>query len=82
VRLRAPANSVRNSLILLPPPRASGTALALEAVELRYLWQPRIDPKFRVDQLRLATGKGSLLLDVRMIENGQGVIDAICGKLG
>lgn len=53
----------------------------LEAVELRSLWQPRIDPKYRIDQLRLATSRGLLLLDVRLIENGQEVIDTICDNL-
>ncbi len=55
--------------------------LALEAVELRYLWRPRLFPKYCIDQLRLTTSKGPLMLDVRLIENGREVIDAICGKL-
>ena len=53
----------------------------LEAVELQYLWRPRINPKYRVDQLRLATSRGALALDVRLIENGREVIDTICGNL-
>jgi hypothetical protein len=53
----------------------------LEAVELQYLWRPRINPKYRVDQLRLATSRGALVLDIRLIENGREVIDTICGNL-
>jgi len=53
----------------------------LEAVELRYLWQPRINPIYRIDQLRLSMDKKSLVLDVQLIENGQEVIDTICDKL-
>jgi len=53
----------------------------LEAVELRYLWRPRIDPKYSIDQLRLAMSKGPLVLDMRLIENGQEVIDTICDNL-
>ena len=57
------------------------SGVRLEAVELRYLWQPRINPKYRVDQLRLATNQGQLVLDVRLIENGQEVLDTICDRL-
>lgn len=57
------------------------TEVRLEAAELRYLWQPRIAPIYRVDQLRLATGKGLLLFDARLIENGREVLDTICDKL-
>ncbi len=53
----------------------------LEALEGQWLWRPRIFPKFRIDQLRLATGKESLVLDARLIENGQEVVDTICDKL-
>jgi hypothetical protein len=53
----------------------------LEAVELRYLWRLRLFPKYRIDQLHLATGNGPLVLDVRLIENGREVLDTICGKL-
>jgi hypothetical protein len=53
----------------------------LEAAELRYLWQPRIHPIYRVDQVRLAIDKTALVLDVRLIENGQDVIDTICDHL-
>ena len=56
-------------------------AVHLEAVELRSLWQPRINPKYRVDQLRLVMSKGQLVLDVRLIENGQEVVDTICDNL-
>lgn len=52
----------------------------LEAVELRYLWKPRIYPTYSVDQLRLATNKGLLVLDVRLIDNGREVIDTICNN--
>ena len=55
--------------------------VGLEGIELDYLWRPRINPKHRVGQLRLATSKGHLLLDRRLIENGQEVVDAICGNL-
>jgi hypothetical protein len=54
----------------------------LEAVDVR--WVPLgywINPRYRVAQLRLATGTGSLVLDVRLIENGREVIDTICGHL-
>ena len=53
----------------------------LKAVEVRYLWQPRINPIYRVNQLQLATTVGPLVLDVRLIKNGQEVIDTICDKL-
>lgn len=55
----------------------------LEAVELGVPWfaASLIISKRSVDQLRLAAGKGSLVLDVRLIRNGRAVIDTICGKL-
>lgn len=53
----------------------------LVAVELRYLWQPRINPIYRIDQLRLAMDRTLLVLDVCLIENGQEVLDTVCDKL-
>ena len=55
--------------------------IRLDGAKLEYLWTPRINPKYRVLQLRLATPQGPLVLDVALIRNGREVIDTICGYL-
>jgi hypothetical protein len=57
--------------------------LRLEAAELRGVWafSVALPQTYRVDQLRLVMGKGSFVLDVCLIKNGQEVVDTICDKL-
>jgi hypothetical protein len=43
-----------------------------------WFWTSLVLPKLQVDQLRLGTPQGALVLDVR---NGREVIDTICGRL-
>jgi len=55
--------------------------LKLETVDAQMLWRPRIFPSFRINQIGLATSSGPLVLDVRLIKNGQPVVDTLCDKL-
>ena len=57
--------------------------IRLEAAELRGVWAFSVvlPQTYRVDQLRLVMGKGSFVLDVSLIKNGQEVVNSICGKL-